>query len=73
MNTPPLVSPTIVNSIGDFEQVLIIAKRHGVTHLKLGSIEAVIAATAEPVKEQATRPEGPSDLNAEAFMVYSKL
>lgn len=71
MTNPPLVS-SIVTSIADFEQLLIVAKRHGVTQLKLGDIELNLPSDVKQTTSDTIRSEQP-DINQEAYLTYRNL
>lgn len=57
----------IVTSIADFDQLLEVCKRHGVTTLKLGDIEFSTSVTP---KVEYTREQEP-DVNLIAHNTYS--
>lgn len=44
---------TVIKTLTDFEQLLVIAKRHNLTHFKFGEIE-VAMPLQEPEKEKPT-------------------
>lgn len=68
----PQSASSIVTSISDFENLIQVCKRHGITALKLGDIEMQIPGDVKKDPEQYQRSEKP-DINAEAFMTYRNL
>ena len=71
MSNSPSVS-SIVTSIADFEQLVIVAKRQGLTALRLGDIEFHLLPT-ESKTEILTRSDPTIDVNAEAYDAYRNL
>lgn len=65
---------TIVTSISDFDSLVAVAKKHGLTYLRVGDIEfhVPITQTAQDAKPEYTRTEQP-DVNAAAFDAYRNL
>lgn len=74
MSTTPLVS-SIVTSIADFDQLLTVAKRHGVTSLKLGDIELQIPGEVkkDPTEYQRSEQPDTNAINAIAYDTYRNL
>lgn len=61
---------SIITNLTDFEQLLLIAKRHGLTEFKLGDIAVVMplqAFEAEKPDYLAPRERSLDDINAEIY------
>ena len=64
---------SIVTSLADFENLIIIAKRHGLTALNVGDIAFNLPPQAEaPPKPEYTRTEEPN-VDAIAYQTYKQL
>lgn len=65
-------SSQIVTSISDFEQLILVCKKHNISALKLGDIEFQVPAD---IKKEAeiTRSEPQPDVNAIAFDLYRNM
>lgn len=65
-------STTIVTSISEFEQLILVCKKHNITALRLGDIEMQIPADVKPEQADHSRSEA-ININAEAFLTYKNL
>lgn len=63
---------SIVTSISDFEQLILVCKKHKITSLKLGDIEMQIPSDVKTERDE-TRSEQQPDINALAFDTYRNL
>jgi hypothetical protein len=61
-----------VNSISEFEQLILVCKKHKITALKLGDIELQIPSDVKTEREE-NRSEQQPDINALAFDTYRNL
>jgi hypothetical protein len=61
---------SIIQTLTDFEELLLIAKRHGLTEFKLGDIAVVMPlSTAEPERPEYVTPRERSldEMNADIY------
>ncbi len=67
----------LVNSISEIDLLFTIARKHGVRHLKVGDIEAVIGDLPEPTKPELTTARADdksvADIDAEAQHLYRSI
>lgn len=66
----------LISTLADFEQLLIIAKRHDVDSLKIGDIEVVMGGSLAPTsddKVELTRSEERPDIDSLAYSTYKDL
>lgn len=70
-------SSPLINSISEFDLVLSIARKHGIKHLRVGDIEAVIGDLPEPMKAEpaTTRSDDvtTAQIDAEAQLLYRSI
>ena len=66
-------SKTLIHTLADFDQLLTIARSHGVTQLSIGDIAVVIAPPSEPFKSQTPEFKAPVDWDAEAFKTFKNI
>ncbi len=66
---------TIVTCLADFDQLLTLARKHGVTQLRVDGIEAVLGLPPDlkPERERTTEAEIPKNIDAEAYSAYKNL
>lgn len=70
---PTASSSPIVTSLGDFELLIIIAKRHGISALTVGDIAFNLPPQPEaPAKPEYTRTEEPN-VDAIAYSTFKQL
>ncbi len=60
---------SIITTLTDFENLIIIAKKHGLTELKLGDICFVVPPQLEPEKPQyvETKTRSSDEIDAEIY------
>lgn len=66
---------TIVTTLAELDQLLSIARKHGLNHVKVGDIEAVFGPPVEVKAERQVDTEIslPKDIDAEAYQAYKNL
>ena len=63
----------ILTCLADFEQLLIIARRYGANHVKVGEVEVLLGTSPEPQKVEAVSTsdyEKQPNVSAEAYLAY---
>lgn len=67
-------STTIVTSLDDFDRLLVIAKKHGVTQMKIEGIEVILPLPISDSRSEGLFTESPKiDIDAEAHLAYKNL
>ena len=64
---------TVVTKLADFDELLRIAKKHGVAHLKLGDIEVLLAPQHDKPAADIHEIEKEINVDAEAWNAYKNL
>lgn len=65
-----------IATLSDFDALLVIAKKHGVAHLRVGDIEVALPGIVpEMEKQPLVTSSSPQvrDLDAEAYVTYSNM